>query len=88
MNEPSNNNHEIEVVVYAPSQPDPKTFKFQADELVGVAAKAAAAAFGYADGNPSFQREDGKVLDRTITLKAADVRIGEKLELVDAGGGV
>ena len=80
--------NQVEVVVYAPNQPDPKHFKFGDEELVGAAAQQAAAVFGYAVGNPSFQVADGRVLDRTVTLKAADVHNGQKLELVDAGGGV
>ena len=78
----------VEVVVYAPNQPDPKPFRFAIDELVGAAAQQAAAAFGYAVGNPSFQLADGRVLDRTVTLQVAEVHNGQKLELVDAGGGV
>jgi hypothetical protein len=78
----------IEVVVFAPKHPDPKHFTFRAEELVSAAAKEAAIAFGYTSGNPSFQVEDGSVLDRTVTLRAAGVHDGEKLELVDAGGGV
>jgi hypothetical protein len=79
---------QVEVVVYAPNQPDPKPFKFAIGELVGAAAQQAAAAFGYAVGNPSFQVADGGVLDRTVTLQVAGVHNGQKLELVDAGGGV
>jgi hypothetical protein len=79
---------QVEVVVYAPNQPDPKPFKFAIDEVVEAAAQQAAAAFGYAVGSPSFQFADGGVLDRTVTLQVAGVHNGQKLELVDAGGGV
>lgn len=78
----------IVVIVYAPKEVDPKRFRFRLDELVGTAAKEAAEAFGYEVGNPSFQKKDGAVLDRTITLEAAKVHDHEYLELVDAGGGV
>ena len=43
---------------------------------------------GYQGGNPSFQKHDGVVLDRNLTLEAAKVHNREHLELVDAGGGV
>ena len=50
--------------------------------------QAVADAFGYTGGTPSFQTEFGTVLDRNLTLAAAGVHNREKLELVDAGGGV
>jgi hypothetical protein len=78
----------IEVIVDAPKDPEPKTFRFAESETVGDAAKRAAAEFGYGPGNPSLQTRDGKVLDRSLTLKQAGVHNGERLELVDAGGGV
>jgi len=78
----------IVVLVYAPKELDPKKFRFQLDETVGAAAKVAAEAFGYHAGNPSFQKKDGIVLDRNITLEEAKVHNREHLELVDAGGGV
>lgn len=78
----------IVVIVFAPKDLEPKRFRFRADETVGSAAKVAADAFGYAAGTPSFQTEAGTVLDRNLTLAAAGVRDREKLELVDAGGGV
>lgn len=78
----------IEVIVYAPKTPEPKTFGFAGSETVGEAAKHAAEAFGYGPGNPSFETKDTRVLDRSLTLVAAGVHNGEKLELVDAGGGV
>ncbi len=78
----------IVVIVFAPKDPEPKRFRFRTDETVGAAAKTAADAFGYTGGTPSFQTEAGTVLDRNLTLAAAGVRNREKLELVDAGGGV
>jgi len=78
----------IVVIVFAPKDPEPKRFRFRTDETVGQAAKVAADAFGYVAGTPSFQTEAGTVLDRNLTLAAAGVHNREKLELVDAGGGV
>jgi hypothetical protein len=78
----------IVVIVFAPKDLEPKRFRFGTDETVGVAAKIAADAFGYTAGTPSFQTEAGTVLDRNLTLAAAGVRNRERLELVDAGGGV
>lgn len=58
--------------------------------IVGDAAKQAAKAFGYVAGNPGFQTftDPPKVLDNSKTLEAERVHCGEKLELVDTGGGV
>ncbi len=78
----------VVVTVFAPKEPRPRRFRFLLDDTVGAAAKTAAAKFGYGEGTPSFQTEDGSVLDRDLTLRAAGVRNNEKLELVDAGGGV
>jgi hypothetical protein len=78
----------VVVIVFAPKDPEPKRFRFRLDETVGEAAKFAAEKFGYEVGTPSFQTESDVVLDRTLTLRAAGVHNGEKLELVDAGGGV
>lgn len=79
---------QIEVEVYAPVEPAPKHFTFSVNVLVGVAAQEAATAFGYGPGKPTFQIEDGAALDRSMTLEQAGVRDGDKLELVDASGGV
>lgn len=78
----------IVIVVFAPKEPEPKRFRFSLEQTVGEAAQVAAQAFGYEVGTPSFQREEGTVLDRTLTLKAAKVHNREHLELVDVGGGV
>lgn len=82
------NRHTVVVTVFAPRDPAPKRFRFLLDEMVGEAAKVAAARFGYEVGTPSFQAEDGMVLDRTMTLRAAGVKNRQELDLVDAGGGV
>lgn len=78
----------IVVIVHAPKDPHPKRFRFELTETVGAAARIAAEAFGYEANAPSFQTESDDVLDRNLTLEVAGVRNGEKLELVDAGGGV
>jgi hypothetical protein len=78
----------IVVIVFAPKDPEPKRFRFRLEETVGEAAKVAAEAFEYEVGTPSFQLENGTVLDRSLTLEAAGVHAKERLELVDAGGGV
>lgn len=86
--EPEAGRRSVVVIVFAPKDLEPKRFRFRLEQTVGDAAKAAADAFGYAAGTPSFQTEGGTVLDRNLTLAAAGVRNREKLELVDAGGGV
>ena len=79
----------IVLVVHAPSEPDPKRFRFPVDTTVGEAAKEAAADFGYdPDGTPSFRTPDGTVLDRSATLQDAGLEHRDEVELVDAGGGV
>jgi len=78
----------IVVIAFAPKDPKPKRFRFKITETVGAAANAAAEKFGYEISTPSFQTEAGDVLDRNLTLEAAGVRNGEKVEVVDAGGGV
>ena len=78
----------IIVIVFAPKDPEPKRFRFKLDQTVGEAAAVAALAFGYEVGTPSFQTENGVVLDRGLSLEAANVHNRERLELVDVGGGV
>jgi hypothetical protein len=79
----------ITVIVIAPREPDrPRTFQFRRNERVGAAAQAAADAFGYTGGTPSFANDDSVVLDRDKTLAAEHVRDGDTLHLVDVGGGV
>jgi hypothetical protein len=80
---------DIQVLVYAPKDLEPKHFGFSGGELVGDAARVAATSFGVQSNNPSFQNLATKVvLDRTKTLQDAGVDNGDKLELVDVGGGV
>lgn len=78
----------ITVIIYAPREPEPKTFEFHRNELVGTAARTAADAFDYEGGNPSFATEQSVVLDRSKSLAAEHVHDGETLNLVDVGGGV
>jgi hypothetical protein len=80
--------HDLHVVVVAPREPEPREFTFPPEEKVGQAANHAAAEFGYTTSKFSFQTADKVVLDRDLTLAAAGVRNGEKLTLVDVGGGV
>jgi hypothetical protein len=80
-------NH-VHVIVFSPREPRPREFDFPSTETVGAAASTAGTAFGYPAGlNLTFER--GKtVLNRGETLAAAGVHNGDKLELVDTGGGV
>jgi len=78
----------IIVTVFAPKEVDGKTFTFRVNLTVGAAAGEAALAFGYPQGTKATFKKDGKVLEATKTLEAAHVRTGDKLELVDIGGGV
>lgn len=79
----------LTVTVFAPRNAESREFTFPQTMRVGEAARAAADAFGYAaGGNPTFENADNEVLDRDKPLVAAKVSDGDKLELVDAGGGV
>jgi hypothetical protein len=79
---------ELSLIVFAPREPDPRTFEFRRTETVRDSARAAADSFGYESGNPSFETERHVVLNRDKTLAEAGVRDGERLHLVDVGGGV
>lgn len=79
---------ELTVIVFAPREPDPRTFEFRSSETVRDSARTAADAFGYEGGNLSFETERHVVLDRDKTLGEAGVHDGERLHLVDVGGGV
>ncbi len=78
---------DLHVIVFAPRTPESKDFTWDKTTLVGEAASQAATVFGYKGGNPGFQKGD-HVLDNKKSLEAAGVRNGDKLELVDTGGGV
>lgn len=80
--------HGLHVEVFAPRDPQPKRFEWAPTLTVGEAARQAATAFGYVGGDPTLRTADGRALDRTRTLEQAGVHDGEKLEVVDAGGGV
>jgi hypothetical protein len=80
--------HDITVEVFVPSQVEGKTFTWPRNMRVGEAAEQAAVAFGIQGWTSSFQNEEGRVLDRDKPLVAEGVRDGDRLELVDAGGGV
>jgi hypothetical protein len=82
--------HTITVTVFAPSTTEPKNFTWDKTLEVGKAAREAATAFGYVGGNPGLQTADkeARVLDNNKPLVAEKVRDGDKLELIDTGGGV
>jgi hypothetical protein len=82
----SNNKHQITVTVSAPRSPDARKFRWSKHMTVAEATSEAAAAFGYA-GDVSLTRQ-GVKLDPTKQLVAAGVRDGDKLRLIDTGGGV
>jgi hypothetical protein len=79
---------DVTVSVVAPRDPEPKNFTWAKTMRVGEAAALAAAAFGYEPGTPSFVNSEDEVLDRDKPLVAEGVRDGDRLELVDVGGGV
>lgn len=84
----SDRDQALTVIVLSPRTPDPKEFTWQKTMKVGEAAREAAEAFGHEGGSPSFQNEDGEVLDRQKPLVAEKVEDGDRLELVDVGGAV
>lgn len=84
---PNDNARQVTVTVRAPRALEPKEFTWAKTTKVGEAAKEAAAAFGYAAGTPTFQKDD-EILDRNRPLVAEKVGDGDVLDLVDAGGGV
>jgi len=79
----------VHVIVHSPREPKPKEFTFPSDDKVGAAASQAGEAFGYPKGlNLTFENAKHDVLNRDLTLAQAGVDNGDKLELVDTGGGV
>ncbi len=78
---------DLHVTVFAPRTPEPKDFRWDKTTLVGEAASQAAIFFGYKGGNPGLQKGD-HVLDNKKSLEQAGINNGDKLELVDTGGGV
>ena len=81
--------HSVSVYVFSPREPDPRLFEFDKTTKIGEAAAAAAKQFGYADGvTVTFAREDDTRLDRNKPLVAEGVREGDRLKIVDIGGGV
>jgi hypothetical protein len=79
--------HTVTVEVLSPKEVDPKTFTWPITMKVEDAAKEAAAAFGYGAGNPTFKLGND-IINRNKTLQGAHIKDGDKLELVDVGGGV
>ena len=79
---------DLHVEVTAPRFPGkPRPFAFEPTQSVGNAAQEAATAFGYTTGTWSFSLK-GAELDRNTTLTAAGAKSGDKLDLIDTGGGV
>lgn len=78
----------ITVLVFVPSQIEPRKFTWPKTMRVGDAARQVAEAFGLTVENPTLQNKDGEALDRDKPLVAAGVRDGDRLDLIDAGGGV
>jgi hypothetical protein len=77
----------IEVTVFAPRHTEGREFSWSKHLTVGEAADQVAEAFGYARGKPTLAKDE-VALDREKQLTAAGVRDGDKVELVDIGGGV
>lgn len=90
MESETNHGHDqLHVKVVTPSDSKPREFTFPSTETVGAAATDAANAFGLHPTAPSFEVEPKEVvLDRSKTLAEAGVHDGDRLELVDVGGGV
>ena len=84
---PKPDKQELEVEVFAPGETEPREFSWSKHMLVGDAANAAAGAFGHTTGSPSLAKGTD-VLARDKQLVAAGVRDGDRLELIDIGGGV
>lgn len=78
----------LELTVYSAVAVEPKTFSWPRSVTVEQAAGEAATAFGYTGGTPTFQTEDGTVLDPSARLASARLKDGDTLEIVDVGGGV
>lgn len=85
---PESEQHEVTVKVFAPRTPEPKTFTWSVELLVGEAAKQAAVAFGLTGGNPTLGNKEGQPYPRNETLKQVHIHNHQELELLDAGGGV
>jgi hypothetical protein len=84
----SKDKKQLDVLVFAPREVDPKSFSWEKTMKVGEAAREAAVAFRYEATTPTLQNKDSRVLDRNKPLVAEGVQDGDELELVDTGGGV
>jgi hypothetical protein len=78
---------QLHVKVKAPRDPEPKEFVWDEHLLVGEAAQEAATAFGYSGGVASLVHHN-EALASDLELHAAGVHNGERLDLLDTGGGV
>lgn len=81
---------EITVEVFHPTEHEPITKSWSWTTKVGDAATEAAGEFDeFANvDSATFRNEDGEILKREKTLRAAGVEDGDELELVDTTGGV
>jgi hypothetical protein len=81
-------NQTFEVEVFAPRDPSAlRPYCWSKHLSVGDAAATAAPDFGITGGQPTLAK-DGTPLDRSKQLVAAGVRDGDRLEIIDAAGGV
>lgn len=80
----------LDVTVFAPRAPQPKTFTWAKTMKVSEAAQEAALAFGYSGGNPGLQTlgDGARVLEPNKPLVAEHIKDGDELELTDRSGGV
>jgi len=75
----------VHVTVRSPAFPDGREFRFPKDHAVGTAARVATGKLMYQGVDPTFETQQGLVLDRNLTLEAAGVRDRDALTLSDAG---
>lgn len=78
----------FEVEVFSPNEVDGRDFSFDKHMTVGEAAEQAANEYGYAPGGKPSLAKNQVALDRSKQLVAVGVRDGDRLDLVDVGGGV
>lgn len=87
---PTEDKHDLKLIVHSPRAPEPKTFTWAKTTKVGLAASLAATAFGYAGGNPGLVllSDPPRTLDNNKTLVAEHLKDDDQLEITDTGGGV
>src|SRR5690242_19797492 len=85
---PEHGRDDVTVQVFSPRTPNPRSYTWPKNKVVGEAAREAANDFGQTGGTPGFQNSEKRVLDNSKRLVAEGVKDGDKLELVDTSGGV